>query len=306
MKNTKILVALILLLCCTLLLPASAQEEIALERYQTMIPNDDPARPYVELRPYANPVYQMHFADRDVMGWHFGFVIQEANGVPFTLTAMSEICFDAQGQITEQDRTEKLDFFETTRLADGQSLEFMMRLDGPSNVRWIAYEVEGMDDAGNTSRFHCLFELLPEEKPVQKVADFMEKQQPEAGRPFVKVSAEPEMVYASAEEDGQFWWLYQLVFENTGDDALNVLTFNEVYFNGENVMVDGLYQAADVITWCDEEDTVLEAGERWVIEVGMPVQEMTTGCLRLTGEDGQGEEMSFTGMFELRHEMKNE
>lgn len=305
MKKTKILFALILLLCCALLLPAMAQEEISLEHYQTMIPNDDPARPYVELRPYENPVYQMHFADRDVMGWHFGFVIQEANGVPFTLTAMSEIYFDAQGQIAGQDRTEKLDFWETTRLADGQSLEFMMRLNEPSNVRWIAYEVEGVDDAGNTSRFHCLFELLTEKKHVQKLADFMEKQQPEAGRPFVKVSIEPDVVYASAEEDGQFWWMYQLVFENSGDEALNVLTLNEVCFNGENIMVDGLYRAADVITWCDEEDTVLEAGERWVIEVGMPVQELTTGCVRLTGEDAQGEEMSFTGMFELRHEMKN-
>ena len=137
----------------------------------------------------------------------------------------------------------------------------------------------------------------------------MPEQQKQGWKPFVVLSGDPDPVYAAKDETNEevpYWWQYDMVFENTGDSAFALDALNEVGFNGENVMYDSRYAAGSVAGWCDEEDSVLEPGERWVIECAMPVQDLTSLGMRLTGTDVSGEEMCFTGMIEFLHEMKTE
>lgn len=315
MKNKRTLMTALLALCCALLVPFAAMaqendyEPLPLDYYQTPIINDDPSRAYVEMIPYTNPVYQIFFEDVQSQGWQYNYYFEEVNGVPFTLTALHEILYNADGQVIRAQVTEDLYFFETLRLTDGVWQEFGMRFEQPADARWVAYQMDGVDDAGNQQSFHCLFELLAEEKPAQSPADFQLEQQMEAGKPFMALYSDPEVVYASKDgnqESAEYWWAYNMVFENTGEGAFTAHTLNEVGFNGEAVVFDSVYSAQNVISWCDEEDCVIEPGERWVIECAMPVQELAAVGMRLTGTDSNGNEMSFVGMFELRPEMKPE
>lgn len=313
MKKNGMLVWILLL--CSMMLPfgAFAQENtepMPLAYYQTETVNDDPARAYVEISPYENPVYLVPFADTQSDGWVCSFRFSEVNGVPFTMTAFHEIRYAADGQLIGwQTITDDFYFFETNRLEDGLWLEYGMRFDMPADVRWVAYQVDGVDDNGQPGSFHCLFELKDEVKPVQKPADFAMDQQPQEGLPFIVLSCDPAPVVAVMREDeagSQLWWEYDIVIENTGDAAFTAVSYTEAGFNGEMSMFDMTYDAQDVITWCDQADCVLEPGERWVIECAMPVQEMTALGLRLTGTADDGSEMSFVGLSQLLHEMKSE
>ncbi len=305
----------LLTLCFAVVLPfavmtqATAAEPRPLEYYKTLVPNDDSAKAYLELVPYENPVYRMYFEDAQANGWHYSYSIEEVNGIPFTLTALTETMYDADGQVILHQTMKDLFFFDNLRMADGAWQEYGMRIDQPSAVRWVAYEIDGVDDSGNQQSFHCLFELLVEDKPLQKQADFTAEQLRQDGRPFMMISGDPALVYAVKNEtnpENPYWWQYDMVFENAGDTAFVVSSLNEVGFNGEDVMYDSNYTARSVAGWCDEEDCVIEPGERWVIPCAMPVQNLTSLGMRLTGTDENGEEMSFTGVIEFLHEMKKE
>ena len=304
-----------LALFCAFLLPfavmtqASATQPMTLEQCQTPVPNDDPAQPYLEMKPYENPVYQMWFDDVQANGWHYAFSFEEVNGVPFTVENLTETMYDANGQVVIHWTLEDLSFFDTLRMENGAWQEFGMRIDQPSDVHWVAYQIDGTDDSGNQHSFHCLFELLTENKPVQKPEDFMAEQTRQEGKPFLVLGSDPApvpVVKDEANADQPYWWQYDVVIENTGDAAFTAVSYNEACFNGANMMVDGAYAAEDVAGWCEEEDCVIDPGERWVISCAMPVQEMTMMGLRMSGTDASGEEMSFTGVIELLHEMKTE
>lgn len=314
MVNRKTILPMILLLCCALMLSltAAAAEPagpMTLEYYQSAVPNDDPARAYVELTPYENPIYQIFFEDVQQKGWYYSYTIREVNGVPFTMKALAETMYDAAGEVLAYQRMEDLSFFHTQLLENGEWQEFGMRIHEPTDVRWIAYQLDGTDANGKELSFHCLYELLREEKPVKTLAEFQVEQHKQEGKPFMVLGSDPSPVYAVKDENNaevSHWWQYHMVFENTGDAPFAVSTLNEVVFNGESVMIDSQYEAQSVAGWCDQEDCVIEPGEHWVIECAMPVQDLTAVGMRLTGTDANGEEMSFVGMFELLHEMKTE
>ena len=307
--NRKGLMILLVLMVCLLPFAALGMESQAqplpLEAYQAEQPNDDPTQPYVLMKPYESQVYRLYFEDTQSSGWQYSFYFEEINGVPFTITALHETVYNPVGQVVPFQVTDDPYFFEHMRLENGVGQELGMRFDG-GDLGWAAYRLDGVDDNGQEYSFHCLFEFLQEEKPAKTPEEFTVEQQPENGKPFVRLYTEPDPVYAVPREENQqaeYWWEYLMVFENTGSSALTAETFSETGFNGQAVMYDSDYQAEDVITWCDEPDCVLEAGERWVIDCAMPVQELTMVGMRLNGTDESGVEMSFVGTIMLTPEI---
>lgn len=311
MKKT--IVAFVGLIALLLPLIACAQDVVRkpmpLAGYQAEVENADPQKAYVQFVPNENPLYQICFEDTHVLGWNSAFYLKEVNGVPFTVTLLQKTLYDAQGNVLDFQyftQEELLQFGLCVALENGDLFQFGYGFGDMPECKWLGFVAEGVDANGNELAFHNLVELVAEQKPDVPLETFLATQEPEEGKPFISVGANPNPVFlteAHLSANEPYWWEYVVYYENTGSAPFIVTGVEEIFYNGDVVAINNPSSAEALMDWSGQKDRVIGPGERWEVESVIPLQDMTMGGLRLTGTDENGNEMSFVGSFDLLHEM---
>ncbi|MCI5956641.1 MAG: hypothetical protein MRZ54_06640 [Clostridiales bacterium] len=285
------------------------REPMPLAGYQAEIENADPQKAYVRFVPSENPLYQMCFEDTQTLGWRGFFYLKEVNGVPFTINLLQQTMYDAQGNVLDfqyYTQEELLQMGSRVALENGDLFEFGYGFGDMPECKWVGCVAEGVDAKGNELVFHNLVELLPEMKPAVPLDTFLAPQEPEEGKPFIAVGANPNPVFlteANLSADQPYWWKYVAYYENTGSAPFIVTGVELIFYNGDVMAVNTQGSAEALMDWSGQKDRVIEPGERWEVDTVSPLQDVTMGGLRLTGTDESGNEMSFVGSFDLLHEM---
>lgn len=298
-----------------LLLPlvACAQSEVRkpmlLAAYQAEIENTDSQKAYVRFVHNENPIYQTLFEDTQTLGWRGHFYLKEVNGVSFTINLLQEALYDAQGNVldfmyfTQEDL---LEFGACVVLENGDLFDFGYGFGDMPECKWVGFVAEGVDAKGNELAFHNLVELLPEIKPAVPLDTFLTRQEPEEGKPFIVTGATPNPVFlteANLSDTQPYWWEYVIYYENTGSAPFIVTGVEEIFYNGDAMVLRSESSAEALMDWSGQKNCVIEPGECWEVESVAPLQDITMCGLRLTGTDESGNEMSFVGSFDLLHEM---
>lgn len=307
-KTLAVLAGLIALLLPLMACAQDAQRKpLPLADYQEA-ENTDPQKAYVRFVNNENPLYQMHFDDTQEDGWRSSFYIKEVNGVPFTLAYLQITWYDARGHVldTYGFTQEELMEIGSVVLENGSQFGLGYGSSRTPKAKWVGVEVEGSDANGNELAFTNLVELLSEHRPEVPLDTFLAPQEPQEGKPFIAVGADPNPVWISEMylvPEEPYWWKFYVYFENTGSTAFTVTGAEYIYYNGDVMANREQYGVEALMDLSQQREPVLEPGERWEIETFTPLQDMTQLGIRLTGTDESGAEMSFVGCVSLLHEM---
>ena len=297
-------------------LPAPSYEPVLpadfpLDWYLHPALNSEPSAAYVELVPHKTPVRLMQVAISPDPCWEVGFDIIEQNGVSFTIEKITLIHFAADGSrlASEVYAARELHEFINDVLADG-SISMWNNLTSLYDAAYYCMAVEGTDEHGNKGAFGGAIELINEmeENPVR--SDFDVPPAPQAGRAHMTFSfQEGDSLYITRggnEYTGEDIWQYHLEAENTGEAPFTLISFEFVYFNGEELFTKAEYNGKYIADWRGEGGNVFQPGDRWVMDLFDPLHPMDMLGVRVKGTDGQEGELTFTAKVNFVREYLND
>lgn len=293
-----------LLLALLLLLPAAYADDTVREPLplaffqQTANEETAPDQPYVKIIPFENPIRMSRFGDED--HWKCDFNLKEIHGIPFTITMIQEILYDAEGGVQDfryytQEDMEHWSGSYSLELKDGEVFQYGGGFSDWPELAWAGYLIEGVDESGASYSFHCLFELLHEYNPVWTVEEFQSQSEQEGiASASVSLSPEPDVYLTELEPNGGEWvWQYTPTIENTGDTAFTLLGMDYVNFNGDEMSFGRSYSLELVAELFEMDTLTVNPGERYSFSEYTPLGDYTMTAIRLRVADQNGTEMSF-------------
>ena len=160
-----VIVALVIVLFTGVLAPAQVYEPLSVEWYQQTAERvKDQA--YVTIQPEQNPTKAIRFAEfPDGVGWFYTFYCDETNGVPFTVTKITQTVFNHVGadhmEYTGADLLRVMQGDDVLRTDRPQRMTFtggfpLQRVSG------VGLLVEGVDANGKELSFRGYVELSQE------------------------------------------------------------------------------------------------------------------------------------------------
>lgn len=276
-----------------------------IEWYQQPAVNEA-GKAYVKLTALQSPV-KLTVVEDDPQSykWNIVFTFEEINGIPFTVTRMTEIFFDNEGYVVESlvmGSEEFAGFFQEYTLVSGKNYGYNIGRFISSDIAY-AVVMEGVDANGNQLTFPLYIPLSQEVEKVLTPADFAPAAQ-EEGKAFISMTADADPVPMVDDPffDGDLGWFFNVQMQNETDIPFTPDGLTLALFNGEKMSSVINMPGTQVQEWLGGEAFV--KGENAVLyEDAARKHEITHIGLRLTGTDAGGNELAFAVLMELSQEL---
>lgn len=275
------------------------------EWYQKTADNVE-GKAYVKLTALQSPVKLTAVEDAPLpYEWNIVFTFEEVNGIPFTVTRMTEVFFDSEGGIVDpwvMGSEEFAGFFQESTLVPGKNYSYNLScLISP----YVAYGVaiEGVDENGNELAFSLYIPLSQEIEKTLTPADFMQAAQ-EEGKAFISMTAEADPVPLVEDSffDGNRGWYYAVNMQNETDIPFTPDALTLALFDGEK-MVSVIHMPASLLQeWLGCESFVQDESSILYRDAAYK-QDITHVGLQLTGTDANTNALTFAVMIELAQEL---
>lgn len=283
------------------LLPA----DYPMEWYQTHAEKVE-GKAYVKLTALQSPVKLTAVEDAPLpYEWNIVFTFEEVNGIPFTVNRMTEVFFDAEGNIIDpwvMGSDEFAGFFQESTLVPGKTYGYNL---GRLISGDVAYGVamEGVDENGNELAFSLYIPLSQEIEKTLTPADFAQAA-PEDGKAFVSMTPEADPVPLMEDSffDGNQGWYYAVDIQNETDIPFTPDGLKLALFNGDTMVSVINMPVSLVQEWLGCESFV--KGESSILYRDAACKQSVTHVgLRLTGTDANGNQLAFAVLMELAQEL---
>lgn len=283
------------------LLPA----DYPMEWYQTPAEKVE-GKAYVKLTALQSPVKLTAVEDAPLpYEWNIVYTFEEVNGIPFTVNRMTEVFFDAEGNIIDpwvMGSDEFAGFFQESTLVPGKTYGYNL---GRLISGDVAYGVamEGVDENGNQLAFSLYIPLSQEIEKTLIPADFAQAA-PEDGKAFLSMTPEADPVPLMEDSffDGNQGWYYAVDIQNETDIPFTPDGLTQALFNGDT-MVSVINMPVSLVQEWLGCDSFVKGESSILYRDAACKQNVTHVGLRLTGTDANGNELAFAVLMELAQEL---
>ena len=260
---------------------------------------------YLHISPWQSPVLLTPVEDAPFPYiWNVVFTVEETNGVPFTITRMTEVFFNEVGEIGDiyvMGQAEAANFFQDEVLQPHKVYSYNIGRPACGDTGY-GLALEGVDENGNERAFSLYVPLSQEIEKQLTPEDFAPAVQ-EEGKAFISMTPESDpfpLVQDSFFDGGQGWY-FNLELQNETDipftpEQLTLAMFSE----GEMYSVINM-PGSLVQEWMGAESFVQDASSLSYRDAAcfQPVDQMG---LQLTGTDAGGNELTFSVLVGLAQE----
>lgn len=278
--------------------------------YQNQPANEDTAKAYVDVVPHRLQARLMETGFGEDPRWDIGFDVVERNGIDFHPEKMTLIQFTPEGGVysTEVIAARELSEYVDAELNQDNPYFEWRTMSCDYEAGWYGLALEGVDANGNALAFGDVIQLLDEPQPMPVKADFFVEQVPVSGKPFLTITAKEgdtiHLTPGAHPYTGDPAYLYTQLVTNSGDAPLNVISYQIMFFNGEERFLYSDNAGESFARWCGETSTTIQPGQTWVMETFEPDIPADLICYCIVGETEDGEEMRFMGYLHLSAEAK--
>lgn len=285
--------------------PSLLPAEYPMEWYQQPAENVQ-GKAYVRLTALQSPVKLTAVEDAPMpYEWNIVFTFEEVNGIPFTVTRMTEVFFDGEGNIIDpwvMGSDEFAGFFQESTLVPGKTYGYnLSRLISADVAYGVA--MEGVDEQGNELAFSLYIPLSQEIEKTLLPEDFAPAR-PEEGKAFISMTPEndPVPLVEDAFFDGNQGWYFAVNMQNETDIPFIPDGLTLALFDGDTMRSVINMPASHVQDWLGCEAFV--KGESSILYRDAACRQPITHVgLRLTGSDANGHPQTFAVLMELAQEL---
>ena len=275
------------------------------EWYQQPAVNEA-GKAYVKLTALQSPVkLTAQNEEPQSYRWNIVYTFEEVNGIPFTVTRMTEMFFDSEGNVVDpwvMGSDEFVGFFQESTLVSGKNYGYNIgRLLSSDSA--YAVVLEGVDANGNELAFPLYIPLSQEAEKILTPADFAPAVQ-EEGKAFISMTADADPVPLVEDPlfDGNLGWFFNVQMQNETEIPFTPDGLTLALFDGDRMSSVINMPGTQVQEWLGGEAFVM--GENSVLyEDAARKQEITHIGLRLTGTDAGGNQLAFAVLMELCQEL---
>ena len=260
---------------------------------------------YLHISPWQSPVLLTPVEDAPFpYVWNVVFSMEETNGVPFTITRMTEVFFDENGDIGDvyvMGQAEAADFFQDEALQPHKTYGYNIGRPVCGDTGY-GLALEGVDENGNERAFSLYVPFSQEIEKTLTPEDFAPAVQ-EEGKAFIAMTPESNPFPLVKDDffDGGQGWYFNMEIQNETDipftpEQMTLALFSE----GEMYSVINM-PGSLVQEWLGAERFVKGESSLSYRDAAclQPVDQMG---LRLTGTDAQGNELVFAVLVDLAQE----
>lgn len=283
------------------LLPA----DYPMEWYQTPAENVA-GKAYVKLTALQSPVKLTAVEDAPMpYEWNIVFRFEEINGIPFTVTRMTEVFFDGEGNVVDpwvMGSEEFAGFFQEATLVPNKQYGYnLSRLVTPDIGYGVA--MEGVDANGNELAFSLYIPLSQEIEKTLTPADFVQSTQ-EDGKAFISMTPEndPAPLVEDSFFDGNQGWYFAVNMQNETDIPFTPDGLTLALFDGDRMYSVINMPGSQIQEWLGCESFIKDESSILYRDAACR-QEITHVGLRLTGTDANGNDLAFATLIELAQEL---
>ena len=275
------------------------------EWYQQPAVNEA-GKAYVKLTALQSPVkLTAQNEEPQSYRWNIVYTFEEVNGIPFTVTRMTEMFFDSEGNVVDpwvMGSDEFVGFFQESTLVSGKNYGYNIgRLLSSDSA--YAVVLEGVDANGNELAFPLYIPRSQEAEKILTPADFAPAVQ-EEGKAFISMTADADPVPLVEDPlfDGNLGWFFNVQMQNETEIPFTPDGLTLALFDGDRMSSVINMPGTQVQEWLGGEAFVM--GENSVLyEDAARKQEITHIGLRLTGTDAGGNQLAFAVLMELCQEL---
>ncbi len=237
--------------------------------------------------------------------WNIVLSFKEVNGIPFTVTRMTEVFFDAAGNITDYWVTGNDEFegyFEESTLVSGKPYGYnISRLLSANTAYGMA--LEGVDEKGNELAFSLFIPLSQEVENVLTPNDFVSAAK-EEGKAYIAMipEANPVPLVMDPFFEGNQGWHYFVSLKNETDIPFYPKELTRVLFNHDQMVNVITMPGALLKEWLENDAFIQNESELRYGDSAMK-QPITHVGLKLNGKDANGNELTFCCLLELSQEI---
>ena len=260
---------------------------------------------YLHISPWQSPVLLTPVEDAPFpYVWNVVFSMEETNGVPFTITRMTEVFFDENGDIGDvyvMGQAEAADFFQDEALQPHKTYGYNIGRPVCGDTGY-GLALEGVDSNGNERAFSLYVPFSQEIEKTLTPEDFVPAVQ-EEGKAFIAMTPESNPFPLVKDDffDGGQGWYFNMEIQNETDipftpEQMTLALFSE----GEMYSVINM-PGSLVQEWLGAERFVKGESSLSYRDAAclQPVDQMG---LRLTGTDAGGNELVFAVLVDLAQE----
>lgn len=260
---------------------------------------------YLHISPWQSPVLLTPVEDAPFpYVWNVVFSMEETNGVPFTITRMTEVFFDENGDISDvyvMGQAEAADCFQDEALQPHKTYGYNIGRPVCGDTGY-GLALEGVDSNGNERAFSLYVPFSQEIEKTLTPEDFAPAAQ-EEGKAFIAMTPESNPFPLVKDDffDGGQGWYFNMEIQNETDipftpEQMTLALFSE----GEMYSVINM-PGSLVQEWLGAERFVKGESSLSYRDAAclQPVDQMG---LRLTGTDAGGNELVFAVLVDLAQE----
>ena len=283
----------------------------------TLLPPDFPAewyrepaeniegQAYLHISPWQSPVLLTPVEDAPFpYVWNVVFSMEETNGVPFTITRMTEVFFNENGEIGDvyiMGHAEATDFFQDEALQPHKSYAYNIGRPACGDTGY-GLALEGVDENGYERAFSLYVPLSQEIEKQLTPEDFAPAVR-EEGKAFIAMTPEsnPFPLVQDAFFDGGQGWYFNMEIQNETDIPFTPGQMTLALFSKGNMYSVINMPGSLVQEWLGAERFVKDESSLSYRDAAclQPVDQMG---LRLTGTDDGGNELTFAVLVDLAQE----
>ena len=260
---------------------------------------------YLHISPWQSPVLLTPVEDAPFpYVWNVVFSMEETNGVPFTITRMTEVFFNENGEIGDvyiMGHAEATDFFQDEALQPHKSYAYNIGRPACGDTGY-GLALEGVDENGYERAFSLYVPLSQEIEKQLTPEDFAPAVR-EEGKAFIAMTPEsnPFPLVQDAFFDGGQGWYFNMEIQNETDIPFTPGQMTLALFSKGNMYSVINMPGSLVQEWLGAERFVKDESSLSYRDAAclQPVDQMG---LRLTGTDDGGNELTFAVLVDLAQE----
>lgn len=260
---------------------------------------------YLHISPWQSPVLLTPVEDAPFpYVWNVVFSMEETNGVPFTITRMTEVFFNENGEIGDvyiMGHAEATDFFQDEALQPHKSYAYNIGRPACGDTGY-GLALEGVDENGYERAFSLYIPLSQEIEKQLTPEDFAPAVR-EEGKAFIAMTPESNPFPLVKDDffDGGQGWYFNMEIQNETDIPFTPGQMTLALFSKGNMYSVINMPGSLVQEWLGAERFVKDESSLSYRDAAclQPIDQMG---LRLTGTDDGGNELTFAVLVDLAQE----
>ena len=260
---------------------------------------------YLHISPWQSPVLLTPVEDAPFpYVWNVVFSMEETNGVPFTITRMTEVFFNENGEIGDvyiMGHAEATDFFQDEALQPHKSYAYNIGRPACGDTGY-GLALEGVDENGYERAFSLYIPLSQEIEKQLTPEDFVPAAR-EEGKAFIAMTPESNPFPLVKDDffDGGQGWYFNMEIQNETDIPFTPGQMTLALFSKGDMYSVINMPGSLVQEWLGAERFVKDESSLSYRDAAclQPIDQMG---LRLTGTDDGGNELTFAVLVDLAQE----